>query len=61
MKDQIKVQIASEKFQQETSFIADQLQNQDNLVSASFKNADHVKRVLTSGMQKKTNPRLMIL
>lgn len=61
MKDQIKVQNTSEKFPQEALFIGGQLQNQDSIVSASFKHADQVKRVLPSGMQKKVNPRLMIL
>lgn len=60
MKDQIKVQSTSEKFQQEALFMGDHLQVQENAAS-SFKNTDHMKRVLASGLQKKTNPRLMIL
>ena len=61
MKDQIKVQSTSEKFPQEALFIGGQLQNQDSTSSASFKHADQVKGVMPSGMQKKVNPRLMIL
>ena len=61
MKDQIKVQSTSEKFQQEALFMGDHLQVQDNAASSSFKNTDHGKKVLASGLQKKTNPRLMIL
>lgn len=61
MKDQIKVQSTTEKFQQEASFTEDQSQHQDNHSSASFKNVDSMKRTLISGMQKKINPRLFIL
>jgi hypothetical protein len=61
MKDQIKIQSTSDKFQQEASFIGDQMQTQDNVNSAAFKNADHLKRTLPSAMQKKINPRLLIL
>jgi len=61
MKDQIKNQSTTDKFQQEALFIGDQLQNQDNVLTASFKNEGSVKRTLPSGMQKKINPRLFIL
>ena len=61
MKDQIKIQSASDKFLQETLFIGDQMQNQYNSTSSSFTNNDNLKRVLSSSMQKKINPRLMIL
>jgi len=61
MKDQIKIQSNSDKFQEETSFIGDQLQSQDDLSATSFKNADSLKRTLPVGMQKKINPRLFIL
>ncbi len=61
MKDQIKNQVTSDKFQQEASFIGDQQQVQDNVSSAAFKNAEIMKRTLPSGMQKKINPRLLIL
>lgn len=61
MKDQIKIQSASDKFLQETLFIGDQMQNQYNSTSSPFKNNDNLKRVLSSSMQKKINPRLMIL
>jgi len=60
MKDQIKVQSTSEKFQEEALFMGDHSQVQDSAASASFKNTDHVKRVLVSG-SRKVNPRLMIL
>lgn len=61
MKDQLKNQSTSEKFQHEALLIGDQLQNQDHHVSATFKNADTMKRTLPAGMQKKINPRLLIL
>jgi hypothetical protein len=61
MKDQIKNQSTTDKFQQEALYIGDQLQNQDNVLSASFKNSDSSKRTLPSVMQKKINPRLFIL
>jgi len=61
MKDQIKIQSNSDKFQEETSFIGDQLQSQDDLNATSFKNTQSLKRTLPVGMQKKINPRLFIL
>jgi hypothetical protein len=61
MKDQIKNQITSDKFHQEGLFIGDQMQIQENVNSSAFKNADSMKRTLPSGMQKKINPRLLIL
>lgn len=61
MKDQIKVQTTTEKFQQENAFIGDQLQNADHASSSSFKNSDGLKRTLPTAMQKKINPRLFIL
>jgi len=61
MKDQSKVQITTEKFQQEVLFSGDQLQNQDHLSSLAFKNAESLKKTLASGIQKKINPRLFIL
>ncbi|CAM4383600.1 hypothetical protein SAMN06265348_11470 [Pedobacter westerhofensis] len=61
MKDQIKIQSTSDKFQQEALFIGDQMQSQDNANSSSFKNNDNLKRTLPSSMQKKINPRLLIL
>lgn len=61
MKDQIKVQINNEKLQHDNMFAGDQLQNQEHVSSAAFKNADSMKRTLPSGMQKKINPRLFIL
>lgn len=61
MKDQIKVQTTTVKFQQDNLFIGDQLQNADDVSSPSFKNSDGMKRTLPSGMQKKSNPRLFIL
>lgn len=61
MKDQIKNQVTSDKFQQEASFIGDHEQVQNNVSSAAFKNAENMKRTLPSGMQKKINPRLLIL
>lgn len=61
MKDQIKVQTTTEKFQQDNSFTGDQLQNVGHVSSASFKNSDDLKRTLPTGMQKKINPRLFIL
>jgi hypothetical protein len=61
MKDQIKNQVTSDKFQQEALFIGDQEQVQNNVSSAAFKSADNMKRTLPSGMQKKINPRLLIL
>jgi hypothetical protein len=61
MKDQIKIQSAGDKFQQETLFIGDQMQAQDSSNSSSFKNNDTMKRIFPSAMQKKINPRLLIL
>lgn len=62
MKDQLKNQSTSEKFQHEALLMGDhQLQNQDNNVSATFKSTDTMKRNLPAGMQKKINPRLLIL
>ncbi|MET1056295.1 MAG: hypothetical protein ABWY16_13395 [Pedobacter sp.] len=61
MKDQIKIQSAGDKFQQETLFIGDQMQTQENVGSSAFKNNDHMKRTFPSAMQKKINPRLLIL
>lgn len=61
MKDQIKIQSTSDKFQQEALFIGDQMQSQDNANSSAFKNNDNLKRTLPSSMQKKINPRLLIL
>lgn len=61
MKDQIKNQSTTDKFQQEALYIGDQLQNQDNVSPLSFKNNDDNKRTLPAGMQKKINPRLFIL
>jgi len=61
MKDQIKTQSTTDKFQQEALYIGDQLQSQDNVSSASFKNNDSSKRTLPAVMQKKINPRLFIL
>ncbi|WP_090555783.1 hypothetical protein [Pedobacter hartonius] len=61
MKDQIKLQSTSDKFQQESLFIGDQMQNQESVNSSAFKNTDSLKRTLPLGMQKKINPRLLIL
>ena len=61
MKAQNKIQITSGEFQQETLLSGDQLQNNDNLASASFKRADHSKKVLSASVPKKSNPRLFIL
>jgi len=61
MKDQIKIQSAGDKFMQETLFIGDQMQTQESTNSSSFKNNDNMKRTLSSAMQKKINPRLLIL
>ena len=61
MKDQLKNQSTSDKFQHETHLIGDQLQNQDQAASATFKSTDTMKRTLTAGLQKKINPRLLIL
>lgn len=61
MKDQIKSQVTSDKFQQETLFIGDQLQSQENVSAAAYKHADMTKRTFPSALQKKINPRLLIL
>jgi hypothetical protein len=61
MKDQIKIQSVGDKFQQETLFFGDQMQTQENSGSSSFKNNDNMKRTFPSAMQKKINPRLLIL
>lgn len=61
MKDQIKIQISSEKLQQEVMFIADQLQSQPDSGSTVFNSADQMKRTVPTGMNKKINPRLLIL
>lgn len=61
MKDQVKNQSTSEKFPHEALLMGDQLQNQDHIVSANFKNTESMKRTLPAGMQKKINPRLLIL
>jgi hypothetical protein len=61
MKDQIKIQSAGDKFQQETLFIGDQMQAQDGASSSSFKSNDDMKRTFPIAMQKKINPRLLIL
>lgn len=60
MKDQIKNQNTSEKFQQETLLMADQSVQFDQSGIADFKTADS-KRTWSSGLQKKINPRLLIL
>lgn len=61
MKDQAKVQITNDQHPQEVSFNADHLQGQHRTVSSSFKNEEGSKRVLPAAMQKKINPRLLIL
>lgn len=61
MKDQIKIQSAGDKFQQETLFIGDQMQTLGNVNSSAFRNSDQMKRSFPSAMQKKINPRLLIL
>jgi len=61
MKDQNKIQVTNGKFLQDISFIGDQLQITTCAASESFKNSDTSKRTLLSGLQKKINPRLLIL
>lgn len=61
MKDQVKIQINSDKLPQEVMFIADQLQSQEHVASTVFNNADQTKRTLPTGMNKRVNPRLLIL
>lgn len=61
MKDQIKIQSTSGKINEEGLFIGDQLQNQGHIAPVSFKNNINIKRSLPSSMQKKINPRLLIL
>jgi len=61
MKDQIKIQGEGDKIQQEGVFAGDQMENQENVATLSFKNASHIKRTLLAGMKKKVNPRLLIL
>lgn len=61
MKDQIKIQSTSGKINEGGLFIGDQLQNQGQIAPVSFKNTSDIKRSLPSSMQKKINPRLLIL
>lgn len=61
MKDQLKNQSTSDKFQEHYSVIGDLLHNREDAGSAAFKTVDDLKRSLPAGMQKKINPRLLIL
>ncbi|QNK63702.1 hypothetical protein H7F33_04175 [Pedobacter sp. PAMC26386] len=61
MKDQIKIQTTSGKINEGGVFTGDQLQHQGNVAPVSFKNQENIKRNLPAGMQKKINPRLLIL
>ncbi|KIO78102.1 hypothetical protein TH53_05800 [Pedobacter lusitanus] len=61
MKDQIKIQGAAGKVNEESVFTGDQLQHQENVTPVSFKNTETIKRSLPVAMQKKINPRLLIL
>ncbi|RAJ35574.1 hypothetical protein [Pedobacter cryoconitis] len=61
MKDQIKIQTTSGKINEEGLFTGDQLQNQGHATPVSFKSMGNIKRSMPSSMQKKINPRLLIL
>lgn len=61
MKDQIKNQVTGGKFQQDTSFSNDQMPAQESVLSEVLKSADPLKKAVMSGLQKKINPRLLIL
>jgi hypothetical protein len=61
MKDQIKIQATSGKINEVSIFTGDKLQQQENAAPVSFKSLVNVKRTMPVGMQKKINPRLMIL
>lgn len=61
MKDQIKIQATSGKINEVGVFAGDKLQQQENVAPVSFKNLGNVKRTMPVGMQKKINPRLLIL
>ncbi|MBB5637950.1 hypothetical protein HDF26_000719 [Pedobacter cryoconitis] len=61
MKDQIKIQTTSGKINEGGVFIGDKLQQQGNAAPVSFKTIGNVKRTMPAAMQKKINPRLLIL
>ncbi|WP_442592117.1 hypothetical protein ACSBL2_12930 [Pedobacter sp. AW31-3R] len=61
MKIENKPQIVSNELQQDMMLNADQSQHIENLLSSAFKTASGDKKVLSAGMQKKSNPRLFIL